>query len=366
METRFKDDEQWAALATYLPPEVDLWSRETGALVREREIKDGETLLRLALVHASGLSLRDTAQWADEQGIASISDVALLKRFRRLSETLQRVVQSLLPAPAVGPRLYLMDASYLCRPVARGTDYLLHMGWDAGGMKIHQVRITGPKPRESFKTLPLEAGCVYVGDRGYGYRPGVGAVHEAQALVLVRVSLNSLPIRTKDGPQINLLEVSRPLRVGETLDLDVETIPMKKGGIPSIPGRLVVLRKSPEQAEKERKTRQAEAKKKGQKLKASTGESAQYLFLFTTLSREEADPSAILSTYRHRWQIEMLFKRLKSITGLDCIKARDPALASVVILAKLVAILLIQAIQGDFSPWGYALPRRIQPVAGAQ
>ncbi len=70
-----------------------------------------------------------------------------------------------------------------------------------------------------------------------------------------------------------------------------------------------------------------------------------------------------LVALRHRWQIEILFKRAKGIVGLDNVHARDPDLAATVIPAKLVAILLIQKIQEAFSPWGYALPRKAQPLA---
>jgi len=161
------------------------------------------------------------------------------------------------------------------------------------------------------------------------------------------------------------LEHARTLKVGEVLDLDCQVVPDERRGIDSIQGRLIIVKRELGIADRERARRKAEAKKKGQKVKDDTGEAADYVFLFTTLLRENADPQSILEAYRHRWQIEMLFKRLKSIVGLDQVHARDPDLAKVVILAKLVSILLIQKIQGDFSPWGYGVPRRTKPLASA-
>ena len=56
---------------------------------RQWGIKIPETLLRLFLLHmARGYSLRETVVRASESGLASISDVGLLKRLRRLEDWL--------------------------------------------------------------------------------------------------------------------------------------------------------------------------------------------------------------------------------------------------------------------------------------
>lgn len=363
MESRFKDDAGWATLASLLPAEIDTWARETGALTRMRRVGDGETLLRLALVHACGLSLRDTASWAREQGVAQLSDVALLKRLRKLPELMNRLVQSLLPDPHTGSRMFIVDGSFVCRPTAKGTDFRLHLGWEPGGMRVVQVRLTGPKPGESLQSLPWVSGSVLVGDRAYASRAGISKARAAGIDVLVRLNLTALPLQMPDGSRIDLLAVSRGLKVGEVLELDVATVPVQKPEVPSVPGRLIVIRKEPALAARERARAQREARKKKRKLKDTTGESAEYMFLFTTLKREEAGTATLLAAYRHRWQIEMLFKRTKSISGLDEVHARDPDLAAVVVLARLAGILLVQKIQEAFSPWGYGMPRKAQSMA---
>ncbi len=56
---------------------------------RQRGITSAETLLRLFLLHiARGYSLRETSVRAEEAGLATISDVGLLKRLRRSEEWL--------------------------------------------------------------------------------------------------------------------------------------------------------------------------------------------------------------------------------------------------------------------------------------
>src|ERR1700688_3499664 len=64
--------------------------RKAGPMERQRGIKVPETLLRLFLMHvARGYSLRETSVRANEAGLATISDVGLLKRLRRSEDWLQ-------------------------------------------------------------------------------------------------------------------------------------------------------------------------------------------------------------------------------------------------------------------------------------
>jgi hypothetical protein len=210
------------------------------------------------------------------------------------------------------------------------------------------------------KRQKSRSGEVLVGDRAYGSRGGIAGAVAAGAQVIVRISLASTPLRARSGERIDLLAVSRPLKVGRCLDLDVETVPDTKKGIPSTPGRLLIVRKEPAIAERERRKAQREAAKKGHKHKPETGESAEYTFLYTTLQREQADAQTVFFAYRHRWQIEKLFKRAKGIVSLGETQSRDKALCSTVILAKLLAMLLIEKIRGAFSPWGYGIPRNLK------
>lgn len=77
-------DEDWQVLTSLFPEGWDQQAKETGAMERQRGITSAETLLRLFLLHiARGYSLRETSVRAEEAGLATISDVGLLKRLRR-------------------------------------------------------------------------------------------------------------------------------------------------------------------------------------------------------------------------------------------------------------------------------------------
>ncbi len=71
---------QWPYLLSFLPPEDELerTARQTGASRPKRRVGSASSLLRLAFVYGfCGLTLRQTAAWAEVVNVASLSDVAL-------------------------------------------------------------------------------------------------------------------------------------------------------------------------------------------------------------------------------------------------------------------------------------------------
>src|ERR1700676_1412610 len=73
--------DHWPEVSARLPAgfDVEATARLRGAFTRAREIKNAETLLRLALAYGGlGMSLRETCAWAEAGGIVSLSDPSLL------------------------------------------------------------------------------------------------------------------------------------------------------------------------------------------------------------------------------------------------------------------------------------------------
>ena len=91
-------DSQWPALVSRLSEVIDLdaSARETRALLRRREVRSAEALLRLILAYApGGLSLRSAAAWADASGLASLSDTAVMNRIRGAADWLGAIAGAL-------------------------------------------------------------------------------------------------------------------------------------------------------------------------------------------------------------------------------------------------------------------------------
>ena len=81
------EEDDWQVVKSFLPTGWESKAKEFGALRRCRKFENAEALLRTFLIHlADGCSLRETVVRAEQGDIASISDVALLKRFKASGE----------------------------------------------------------------------------------------------------------------------------------------------------------------------------------------------------------------------------------------------------------------------------------------
>ena len=89
--------------------------------------------------------------------------------------------------------------------------------------------------------------------------------------------------------------------------------------------------------------------------------------VFTTLPEELITPADVLELYRFRWQIELVFKRLKQLLRLGHLPHKDPVAAKSWILSKLVIALLLETLYRNaraFFPWGYSL-EALAPIPAA-
>jgi hypothetical protein len=373
METPELTDSDWPYLLTWLPQDFEVTARTTGAFRRRRGVDSPATLLRLALAYAADRSsLRTVAARAGVQGQAQLSDVALLKRLRAAAPWLGKLLTDLLarevrlPAPVTAPsrlgRLRLQDATTISRPGSKGTDWRVHLGFDLRTLTMDQVEVTDAAGGETFKRGVVAPGEVWIADRGYAHRAGIVHCVAAGGEVIVRLNWQNLPLQHPDGTPFDLLAALRSLPEAGYGDFPVQTAPAAPQELPPTPGRLVALRKSPAQAEAARRKLLQAARKKGKTPDARTLETAGYIFLFTTVPPSELSAAAVLELYRFRWQIELAFKRMKSLLALDELLAKDPLLCRAFLFGKLLLFALTERLGGGaFSPWGYGTPRPPAP-----
>jgi IS4 transposase len=125
-----------------------------------------------------------------------------------------------------------------------------------------------------------------------------------------------------------------------------------------ISGRVCAVKKSRQAAEEARRRVRRAAQKQGAQVLPETLEAADYVFIFTTLPAQTLGPAKALEFYRGRWQVELVFKRLKSLLGLGHLRKSDEQAARSWIEGKLLVAFLVEALvrQGEsFFPWGYPL-----------
>ena len=366
--------EDWEFLLSALPSGLDLEAslRDSGAFKRKRAVRSAEALLRLALVYGfCGLSLRQTAAWAGTQEVAKLSDVGLLKRLRACSDWLGHLLGAKLAERAeissrLGSslRLRVVDATSVGSPGHSGLGWRVHVGFGLGQLAIDHIDLTGPEGGETFCRFPVKSHDLVMGDRGYAHRRGLASVRQAGGHFLVRLNWANVPLQDLQGNPFDLFKALRAVRGGQVAEYAVQTAPQESGEkIPALPARLIVVRKSAAAAKKERQKILREAAKKKRQVDPRSVEAAGYTFVLTSIGEEELAATEILELYRFRWQIEMTFKRLKGLLGLEQLSAKDPHLARSALYAKLLAALLLEDLTGkflSFSPWGF--PLRTSPA----
>lgn len=349
-------DEGWPLLLARLAgaEAVDASAIASGALKRRRAVRDGASLLRLGLVYGpGGLSLREASAWAETQGVASVSDVALLKRLRAAADWYGELAGQLLAARAgvaptdAGERaLRLVDGTVLSAPGSKGSDWRLHAAYDPRAQRFTALELTDGGGAERLERLPVLPGEIRIGDRGFGTRPdGFRALSEGPGDYVVRVGWRGLHWCAADGGRFDILGFLRslgPTAIGE-VRVRIGRARGKRGWQP-VPARLIALALPPAQAEQARKRARRAASKNGQQPQAGTVEAAGFLLLLTSLEAGEYTAAQVAALYRLRWQVELAFKRLKSLLHLDALRAKDPALARAWIYAHLIAALMLDEV----------------------
>jgi hypothetical protein len=353
--------DDWDYVRTLLPEDLEVSAYRSSALLRCRNIPDAASLLRIALAYAvSDLSLKDVAAWASALQLAEITGPGLFYRLRQAEEWLEQVLGQVLseqiPQAAGGFRLRVVDATVLNGPGQKAVQWRAHVSIHAASGSIRAVELTDDSGGEKLARHQFLVGEVVLGDRGYASARGVYAVRQQEAHVVVR--FNPATLRTCD-------EKRRRIYLGE-----------KEAEIPKVGAvEFKITIPVPPPATRSHKPwdlAKAIAWIPARAIAART-RSGEVIWILTTLPRPQMPALGILGLYRVRWQIELLFKRLKSLLHLDTLPSREGPTAKSWMLARLIAAALAQRLvqpAGPLSPWGYALRDRAgsseekEPTAG--
>jgi hypothetical protein len=347
------EEQEWAYVLTLLPPDLEVSAREREALVRCRNVPDAAALMRMALAYAvSDLSLKDVAAWAHGLGLAEITGPGLFYRLREAEAWLEGVLaQTLQNQVGDGGQsrlcLRVVDATVLHGPGATGTEWRAHVLIDPGTGGFRAVELTDASGGEGYGRYRVAAGEVIVGDRAYATARGLWSMQSAGAYVMARMNPHAIRVCDRRKKLVGLRgkEEMVPKTGGVELDILVPIPPEKltkshkswplARAIAWVPARAVAAR-----------TRLGEV-----------------IWLLTTLPAEQATASELMQFYRLRWQIELFFKRLKSLLHLDTLPSRQGPTAKSWMLARFLAAALAQELvqpAGPLSPWGYKLrPSRL-------
>jgi hypothetical protein len=201
---------------------------------------------------------------------------------------------------------------------------------------------------ESLNRLPVGPHELILADAGYCSVAGIEHVWHHGADVLVRVNPQSFVAYSARGGRISLLPRLRTLsKAGQFGEWRV----LLHGQGSAFAGRLCAVRKSDWAIQQAHRRLQRRASKKQMITRPGTLELAKYVIVFTT--RSSGSTADVLRSYRMRWQIELVFKRLKSLAQLGHVPKHDDRSSRAWLYGKLLVTLLAQKfirIGRDISP----------------
>lgn len=333
-----------------LPPDDADLAYDFKAFTRGRKIKTPAHLLQVVMLYCGLDQALRTAAGTFSLWQERITDMAIHRRLKACGPWLKALLHAMLPGTqmvAKSLRLLVVDGSSLQGPGAQGTDYRVHLALDLTTLTLHAVQATGVDGAESFTHYPWQVGDIVLADRGDNHPRVILELGERQVRVIVRFMPTAMPVYWRDAgdaaldPTAERLEVAAHLRavVGDRASVAV----WLRGGMVHGPGWLHALRLPPAAAEAARQRCRQTAKRKGRTPRATTLELAGWVMVFTTVAPDDLDGAAVLDLYRCRWQVELIFKRLKSLLDLDALRTKQQSLLGEVwILGKLLYALVIE------------------------
>jgi len=321
-------------------------ARETGALKRKREIKTAIDLLKLVFLYvANGLSHLEVSVIAKMKGIAQISDVAFMKRFAKCGKLIEWLLENLRPQATAHYSKPLkfekydikaLDASVVTSGGKIRISHRLHFAIDIFLLKSDQYKITAQKIGESLTNFVVKATDLFLGDRAYGTKTSMEHCLASNGNFIFRIRKNAFDIYDKKGNKIDLIKKLGDIKKNKTMRLNCFFLSSANEFVPI---RICAMIKPKDVVENPEN---------------DTDFMNNFIVLVTSILDNHISAKDILELYRLRWQIELYFKRLKSLMGFGDVPTKTEAHMKIWLNAKLaVAIMLeIMTAQVDFSPSG--------------
>ncbi len=341
----------------YLPEGYEKACWETKAMQRNRGITDAKTLLKLCLFYAYNHSLIEVQAFAHAMGLAEISDVGFMKRFSQCGDWFKWIIQNLKPGEAAkyekpegleGYRVLAIDASDINGKGAVKQYWHLHYAVDLFSLSCAEFKLTEATTGETLKNFTFRKNDLILGDRAYASLSGIEHCLSSGADFILRMKNKSFTLYDEKHNKINLCEILK--NVGENAS-DI-IVYWKSSNKSFHPLRICAVRKNAAAIEQTKKKLKRKESKNQMKLSDETKLVNEYFFVITSLI-DKFSAKQILDLYKLRWQVEMVFKRFKSILNLGSMPTKKTASSEAWLNCKMLIALLIEKMLSivDFSPY---------------
>jgi len=348
-------------ITQYLPEGWEAEAKAKKALLRGREIKNAEELLSLLMSYLTGSgSFMNTSVQMRLAGV-NVSKTSTVWRVLSSGEWLRWLAEELSKTACGGiekpgflgdKNVILVDASdelvkNRIQKEGRGKLWRLHYTFDLFNFCCKEMRLTEMTEGEKLTHYQVNADEIYIADRIYCTIKSIEHVKQGGADFILRFRSKSFLLYDKNGEKIEILPILSGLDTYEDVSIDCF---YKNSKQELCPIRIVAMKKD-EKAIKESAERMKRkwSRKQEPEALAETKEFNEYIVVATNLNYANEQ---VLELYRARWQIEMLFFRLKSLFGYGNAPIEKDASAKAWFYGKLFLAALCETIlkRESFSP----------------
>jgi hypothetical protein len=166
----------------------------------------------------------------------------------------------------------------------------------------------------------------------YGVAKEIIKAERAEAFALVRCYLPIIILRDLNEEKIQVNEI---IKEG-CQNKELFALIYEQGKWFKV--RVIVVKMSTKETEKRRRRARRTSIRNGRTPSAISMHLCEYMVLLTTIPEDQASAEKCCNMYRLRWQIELFFKRCKSISKLGILKKCKDALAKTIIAMKMLMI----------------------------
>lgn len=345
-------------LMELMPEGYEAACYETKAIERNREIKNAKDLMKLCLIYLSQkCSLIEISEIARLMGIGKISDVAFMKRFAKCGEWFKWILSKISPKGIANyqkPKsmeaynFVALDASDIIEKGATKRVFRLHYAIDIFTMTSLEYKITNEKTGESLTNFIIKPNYLVIGDRAYGSKTGIEYCLEKGGNFIFRIKNKAFKLYDKNRKEINLLDELESATETEALD---KAVYMENSKKELVELRVCAIKKTAEEIKKSKKRLHRKESKRQLTFSEETKKTHEYIFVITSLPKN-IESNEIMSAYRFRWQVELYFKRLKSIMDFGDLPKKKEDSIMAWLNGKLIVALLLEKLlsEFDFSP----------------
>ena len=336
-------------------------ARELKALTRSRKIGTASELLKMNLLHlTSGGSFGGTSAMLKITEGISLNKNAVYERVCKSADWLEwmcvnfcRESGILVEKPKWLESWRVKVADATDEPV-RGSnkaDYRLHCMMDLFTLEAVETNLTTAKRGETMTNFNnIEKGDIIMGDRVYGTLNSIKHILSKQGEFCLRLRIGAFNLYDETGVKVDLMELLPEIAENESKGFNL----YYKDKDVLKPIFICAYRKDKTHHERSLwNVKRSNSNSNGRNMRGKVSQRQAFYSQFVIVATSLCEPAErIMELYRMRWQIELLFKRFKSLFDYDEMPSKKEKSVKAWFYGKLLLAAICEALvnEGRFSP----------------